>query len=144
MSNIKLCLVAPSNIADSGLCFEALTGKIDWVVPSTQIRVKPVPHRSSRPHVKLVSQSLTELMRESVCAQGLYPRASIVLVESLKLYEDVLPSGLQFKVHPFMRFMDTDKSVDYAVIVISVVSFCVGCPPPCTLTNFYHVKSFHL
>ena len=49
MSHIKLCLVAPSSIGDSGLCFEALT---DWVVSSTRIRVKPVPHRSPIPHVK--------------------------------------------------------------------------------------------
>ena len=102
---------------------EALTGESDWVPPVVEVKVKDIEERQPRPHLKAVTQSMTEIMRESSCEQGLYPRVAILLVEMISMYKDLVPSGIRMKVHPQIRFKGTDKCADYAAVVISAVGF---------------------
>ena len=63
---------------------------------------------------------MSRFMRESICEQGLYPRVACILLETINLYRDLAPARSEIMVHPLMT---TDKSTDYAVVVVSVVSF---------------------
>lgn len=59
-------------------------------------------------------------MRESTSELGLYPRVAVILTEMVKVYKDLAPAGVSIVIHPEMS---CDKTTDYAVIVVSVVSF---------------------
>lgn len=44
-------------------------------------------------------------------------------METVDLYSDLVPPGIEVKVQPMMTFKGTDKATDYAVIVVSAVSY---------------------
>lgn len=68
--------MAPSHIADAQLCFETLTGEIDWRVPGTDIPVKQITSRVPRSGLAHMTRMMTTILREGSCEQALYPRAA--------------------------------------------------------------------
>lgn len=115
--------MAPSKIPDAQLCFETLTGEIDWKVPGICIPVKRITPRTPRSGLAQMTEMMSTTLREGGCEQALYPRAACILLEMVNLYGDLIPEGMEVKVQPVMTFKGTDKSTDYAVIVVSAVSY---------------------
>ena len=66
-----------------------------------------------------VLADFNEFIRESSSEMGLYPRVAVILTAMVKAYEDSIPPGLNIMICPAMSFCHTDKSTDYAVIVVS-------------------------
>ena len=62
-------------------------------------------------------------MRESTSERGLYPRVATILTEMVNIYKDLAPAGVSIVIHPEMSFCDCDKTTDYAVLIMSAVSF---------------------
>lgn len=50
----------------------------------------------------------------------LYPRVAYVLIESIRLYEDLVPSNVEVYLEPSLTFKGTDKTTDYAIVVTAV------------------------
>lgn len=98
---VEKCAVAPSRIPDSCLCFEVLTGNTDWIVPPSVIPVKSISKRDCRVGFSSIVSSMSNILRESRCEQGLYLQVACSLVETVELY-------------------GAGKSTDYAVIIVSV------------------------
>lgn len=125
---IKRCAVAPSHISDIDLCFEVLSGGIDWKVPSLLIPMNSIPKRMCWIGLIDAAEMMTNNMRESSCEQGLYPRIAMILLTVIKVYGDLAPRETKIMVHPVMTFRGTDKTTDYAIVVLSAVSFQVSIP----------------
>ena len=73
--------------------------------------------------VQQLFDSMTVYVREATSEQGLYPRVSIILLEVVRQYCHLFPAGLKVVIHPSLVFMGTDKATDYAVVVMTTVSF---------------------
>jgi hypothetical protein len=83
------------------------------------------------------------MMSHFVCEEnaevGLYPRASCIIIESLKLYKSQMPSGVKVILYPAWSFAGTDKSTDYAVVIVSVVSYYdILCLPSFSIIYSWH------
>ena len=87
----------------------------------------PVPVKSVS--VIEFSMSMVETLQKmsstvrGVSEVGLYPRVSRIIVEFIELYKILIPDGVEVYLHPALTFVGTDKSTDYAVIVVSIVSY---------------------
>ena len=117
---IEMCKVAPSRISDVRLCFAVLCGEPDWSPPLNPIPMETIPKRSCTISLMDTIKAFSHFMRESTSELGLYPRVATILTELVKIYKDLAPAGVKVVIHPEMSF---DKTTDYAVIVVSAVSF---------------------
>ena len=64
---------------------------------------------------------MSSTVREGISELGLYPRASCIIMESIELYRSLMPCGVQIFLHPSLTFVGTDKSIDYVVVIVSMV-----------------------
>ena len=100
----KMRSIAPSQLPDSRLCFEALTADTDWQVPRASIPLKDVKKTFSS-SMSDTLEKMSTFLREGTCEQALYPRVSFILLESIHLYRSLIPKGMEMLVHPSLTFI---------------------------------------
>ena len=85
------CSIAPSQLPDSQLCFEALTADIDWRVPRASIPLKDIVKKilNFSSSMSETLEKMSTFLREGACEQALYPRVSCLLLESIQLYRSL-------------------------------------------------------
>ena len=118
--DFTLCKIAPSQITDVSLCFEAITGNIDWLPPTEEIPTKTLTKRPFSPSTISLLKDMSSIVREGGSEMALYPRVAYVLIESIRLYQNMVPSNVEVYLEPSRG---TDKTTDYVIVVVTAVSF---------------------
>ena len=65
-------------------------------------------------------KDMSRIVREGGSETALYPRVANVLVESFRLYENIVPSNVEVILEPSLTFKGTDRTTDYAIVVTAV------------------------
>ena len=89
------------------------------LVPATKdVQCKALPSE--------VFTKMRSFVREGTSELSLYTRVCYILVETLCVYGQYMPSEVKVKVQPTLTFENTDKSTDFALVSITTVStLCV-------------------
>ena len=117
--------IAPSSLnnctnQDVQNTFTALVGEpyLSWKLPGAQASVL---RRHVSPQANFFLDKMSTSVQENA-EQGMYGRATLLLVEMVSLYSDIFPDGVELKVCAPLKSGDGKTMIDYAVVIVYVVS----------------------
>lgn len=120
--------IAPSSLnnftnQDVQNAFTVLVGQpyLSWKLPGKRVAQASVLRRHVSPQANFFLDKMSTNVQENA-EQGMYGRATLLLVEMISLYSDIFPDGVELKVCAPLKSGDGKTMIDYAVLIVYVVS----------------------